>query len=96
MRTLKKCNCNPVLLENIMRKNPKYLSSHGIQNFSDLHNLLYFVLFKVINLPEADFVLSVCLTKVLNKMSTEYISLSKDEYCFELQSDKNLTTFNYA
>lgn len=54
------------------------------------------MLFKVINLPEADFVLSVCVTKVLNKMSTEYISLSKDEYYFELQSDKNLTTFNYA
>lgn len=54
------------------------------------------MLFLVINLPEADFVLSVCLTKVLNKMSTEYISLSKDEYYFELQSDKNLTTFNYA
>lgn len=29
-------------------------------------------------------------------MSTEYISLSKDEYYFELQSDKDLPTFNYA
>lgn len=50
----------------------------------------------VINLPEADFVLSVCLTKVPNKISTEYITLFIDEYYFELQSDKNLTTFNYA
>lgn len=53
--------------------------------------------FLIINLPENDFVLlGVCSTKVLNKISTEYISVSKDEYYFELQSDKNLTTFNYA
>lgn len=61
--------------------------------------IIYYTLwfFLVINLPEVDFVLlSVCLTKVLNKISTEYITLSIDEYYFELQSDKNLTTFNYA
>lgn len=33
---------------------------------------------------------------MLNKISTEYITLSIDEYYFELQSDKNLTMFNYA
>lgn len=54
-------------------------------------------MFLVINLPGADFVLlTVCLTEMLNKISTEYITLSIDEYYFELQSDKNLTTFNYA
>lgn len=61
--------------------------------------IIYYTLwgFLVINLPEVDFVLlSVCLAKVLNKISTEYITLFIDEYYFELQSDKNLTTFNYA
>lgn len=59
--------------------------------------IIYYTIFLVINLPETDFVLlTVCLTKVLNKISTEYITLSIDEYYFELQSDKNLTTFNYA
>lgn len=58
--------------------------------------IIYYTFFLVINLPEADFVLSVCLTKVPNKISTEYITLFIDEYYFELQSDKNLTTFNYA
>lgn len=58
--------------------------------------IIHYTFFLVINLPEADFVLSVCLTKVPNKISTEYITLFIDEYYFELQSDKNLTTFNYA
>ena len=61
-----------------------------------IYIIYYTLFFLVINLPEADFVLSVCLTKVLNKISTEYITLFIDEYYFELQSDKNLTTFNYA
>lgn len=62
-----------------------------------IYIIYYTLCFFVINLPESDFVLlSACLTKVLNKISTEYITLSIDEYYFELQSDKNLTTFNYA
>lgn len=62
-----------------------------------IYIIYYPLCFLIINLPEADFVLlTVCLTKMLNKISTEYITLSIDEYYFELQSDKNLTTFNYA
>lgn len=62
-----------------------------------IYTIHYTLCFLVINLPEADFVLlSVCLIKVLNKISTEYITLSIDEYYFELLSDKNLTTLNYA
>lgn len=54
-----------------------------------IYIIYYPLCFLVINLPEADFVLlTVCLTKMLNKISTEYITLSIDEYYFELQSDK--------
>lgn len=61
-----------------------------------IYIIYYTPSFLVINLPGADFVLlTVCLAKMLNKISTEYITLSI-EYYFELQSDKNLTTFNYA
>lgn len=62
-----------------------------------IYIIYYTPSFLVINLPVADFVLlTVCLAKMLNKISREYITLSIDEYYFELQSDKNLTTFNYA
>lgn len=54
-----------------------------------IYIIYYTPSFLVINLPEADFVLlTVCLAKMLNKISTEYITLSIDEYYFELQSDK--------